>query len=404
VLASSLLVLTVSCSSDDDGDPVDLDPLEQIKQATFAAGSAAYEGAVVFADGSTGPVAGTSQAEPPAGQVTYPLSTATGPQELEVIWTDGTIYVDRVVTAERGEVSLTQRVAESKPWVRSPYQGLTITVFQAYDPFRLLEWLTARNSVATPDGSEEVGSDELDRYVVDLSGEPITPAGAQRIELLADADQRLHTVRLTGADRVEYSISEFGVAVDPTPPPADQIDVAGNDPAIQPTGPYEPVASGTSIDGVAWQLLQAPAPDGYTCWRLDAPGPLDPVAATQPDGASCIPPYDPEATIDQQVQIVVDSGGAAAFDAVVAVVPPGTTGAELLFDDASREQLTVDPQGFVVYVGPRDPFPTVLTVTGPGGIEAVCGPGSVSSLEDLGDLPADEVLRLASLPWLCLEG
>jgi hypothetical protein len=102
------------------------------------------------------------------------------------------------------------------------------------------------------------------------------------------------------------------------------------------------------------------------------------------------------------VQVVVDAGAGAAFDAVVAVVPPGATAAELTTIDAGRQDLTVDPGGFVVWIGPKEPKAVVLDVTTAGGEVVTCGPGSVSSLDDVGDLVSEEVARLDRVPWLCL--
>jgi hypothetical protein len=399
-----LLLASAGCSSDGDGDEdaVELDPLEQIEQATFEAGSARYAGEIAFADGTTGPIEGTSQAEPPAGDVRYPIATASGPQEVRVVWFDGSIYVDRVVTTSRTEVSLTRHLEASLPWARTSYQPLTVTVFEAYDPFRLLEWLTARNAVARPDGTEQVGDDDLSRYVVDLTGQPITPGGAQTIELLADADMRLQVARLTGADRIEYAVSEYGAEVAPTPPPDDQVDVPGTLSSYEPTGPFEVVARGTSGAG-PWQVLRAPGTDGATCWRLQTESPLDPVAATNPDGVTCIEAFDPEADVDDQVRVVADAGSGASFDAIVAVVPPGSTSASMQFTDRTSQELAIDPAGVVVWVGPKPPLAVVLDVVGPDGAVASCGPGSVTELADLERLSESERQSLDRAPWLCLS-
>jgi hypothetical protein len=400
-VAVPLLLATVGCSDDEEPTPRAVDELEQIEQATLAEGSARYAGQTGFADGTTAPIDGASQADPPAGEVRYSVRTDQGPQQVTVLWRDGNVYVERAVTADPGAVSATLRLDTDPPWTQAIYQPLATVTFDAYDPFRLLERLSLLGVEAVAQGSETIDGKELDRYVVDLADRPVTPGGARAIELLTDDEQRLQTVRLNGDDRIEYAIEEYGVAVAPSVPPADQIGVSDRPPAVVPTGPFEPVAQGTSPDAGAWQLMRAPGTDGGTCWRLDTAAPLDPVAATNPDGVTCLAAVDPDAAADEQVQVVVDAGSIAPFDAVVAVVPAGSTRAEVQFADRRSEELTIDPGGFVVRIGPKEPLAVVLEVTTPGGVVS-CGPGTVTEVGDLETMPPDERAVLDRSPWLCL--
>ena len=118
---------------------------------------------------------------------------------------------------------------------------------------------------------------------------------------------------------------------------------------------------------------------------------------------TCIAAFDPSGAADEQVQIVVDSGGGASFDIVVAAVAPGTTNVEMQLDDGTVHPLAVDPAGFVVWAGPKSPLAVVLEATAPNGDVAVCGPGPVTSLDDLQVMAPDQVAILDRLPWLCVE-
>ena len=122
VLALSLV--GIGCTDDDEPTARPADPLEQIQQATFAARSAAYRGQTVFADGSTAPIDGVSQAEPPAGEVRYPVQTTRGPQEVTALWVDGSLYLQRAVTDDPDAVSPTLRHESDPPWLAADVRTL----------------------------------------------------------------------------------------------------------------------------------------------------------------------------------------------------------------------------------------------------------------------------------------
>jgi hypothetical protein len=407
VLVAAFVVVVLSsfalgCSDDDKPKAKAADPLQQIQEATFAGSSAAYNGQTTFADGSTAPIDGVSQADPPAGEVRYPVQTARGPQEVTARWLDGSLYVQRAVTDDPDVVSPTLRLETDPPWTQAIYQPLARAGFDAYDPFRLLERLTLLDVDATAEGSEAVDGDQLDRFVVDLADLPVTPANANQIELLTDDDQRLRVVRLEGDDRIEYTIDEYGVAVTPVAPPADQIGASASRPSVEPTGPFEQVAQGTAPETGDWQLWRAPGTDGGTCWRLDVAVPLDPVAATQPDGTTCIAAVDPTSSADEQVQVVVDAGAGAPFDLVVATVPPGSSSARIRLADGTAHPLTIDPAGFAIWIGPERPVAVVLDVAAPSGEVVTCAPGAVTEFDDLESLTREAIEQLDRQPWLCL--
>lgn len=400
LLVLALVVGISACTDGDDGrDDATGDPLTQIRDATFDGGTARYTGEVRFADGSSGPVRGESQAEPPAGDVRFPLATDGGVQEVQVVWVDGSVYVRRAITPDPDQVSAVLRRADDLPWTASRYQPLATTVFAPYDPFRLLELLVRVGAPTTADGTETVDGEGLARYEVDLRPfGTVAPGGAQTAELLADDDHRLRVVRLAGDQQVEYAIESYGDEVAPSAPPAGEIGTSASLPAVDPTGPFEPVAQGVD-EGVSWTLLRAPGEDGGSCWRLDTDAPLDPVAATHPDGVTCIAEIGPD---DDDVEVVVDAGAGAAVEVVVVVAAPGSTIAGLQLEDGSRREVVADPSGFAVYVGPRQPIAAVLEVVTPSGLLVTCGPGPVTELDDITFMAPDDAARLDRTPWLCI--
>lgn len=405
-LAATVALLTLTACSDDEGSSPDpttgAGPLAQIRDATFAQRSASYSGETRFADGAAGPIDGTSQAEPPAGEVTHPVMTPTGPQPVTFLWDGSDLYVRRAVTGDTGTVSATLRLEGDPPWTRSTYQPLAVALFDAYDPFRLLDRLVALDRNAERQGAETVDGTDLERYVVDLSDLPVAPAGARTVEMLTDDQQVLQVVRLSGDTTIEYRLADFGVEVAPSPPPADQVGTSLARPSVTPTGPFEVVAQGSSEFG-GWTLLSAPGTDDGRCWRLDTETPLDAVSTTQADGVTCFPAVDPDAVADEQVRVVADAGSGAGFDAVAVAVPAGTTDVSLQFADGTRTDLPVDPAGVVVWLGPKEPLALVLEVTTPDGAVVSCSPGSVIELDDLQLLSEAERAALDRAPWLCLE-
>jgi hypothetical protein len=376
-----------ACSDDDSGGAGGgSDALAEIRQATDAAGSARYEGTVTYPDGRPpAALTGSSMADPSRGQATASGNDpATG---TEVRWTDGNLYVRTGAAAQWGEVPIST--------YGSPLLAL-------YDPFTLLQQLGASGRTAAPEGTETVDGDELDKFVVDTSGSNVAAGTAEQVELLTDDQHRLAAVRLRAIlQTIEYRLSDYGAAVSVEPPPEDEISrSAPTNTGEEPTGPYEKVAGGT-FDGIPWQLARAPATADGTCWRFDAAGGIAPVASTEDDGATCIAGTDPGAPADEQVQFVADAGTGAPFDVLVAVVPVGSQ-VRLRFADRTSQALTVDPGGFVVWVGPLQPMAVVLEVTAPDGTGAACGPGPVSEVDDLESLPPDQVGDLDHAPWLCI--
>jgi hypothetical protein len=407
LLASTVLGLAAcSAGSSSTAQPA---TLRRIRDATFAAGSARYQGQVRFADATRAALVGVAAADPAAGDVTMPVQTATGVQDGELSWVDGTLYIKRVAgTAPPGATALAGALLRSetdRPWVRLPVAGIAQALLGPYDPFALLDQLSAPTATVAfrEDGSESVAGRDLDRFVVEAEGDGSGLAvGIRRVELLTDRDHRLVLARLTGDQAIEYTLSDYGTVVSVAAPPDDQIaaPVVGER-GESPTGTYQKVATGT-FDGLVWQLVSAPATGNGSCWRFDIQGDQSaPVAATESDGATCLAGLDP--TVDEPVQIVVDSGSAAPFDAIAAVVPSGSQ-AVLRFADRSSQPVAVDPRGFVVWVGPKDPMLVVLDVTLPDGRPEACGPGSVSSLDDLDTLDPASLTALRDAPWLCIPG
>ena len=401
LLVVAVLVVGAACSDDGDRDARPVGALDRIREATFAGGTAAYVGETRFADGTSGPVDGRSRAVPPTGEVSHPVRTESGLQEVTFLWVDSSIYTRRAVTTDAAAVSATLRLESDPPWSEAVYQPLGTVLFDAYDPFLLLDRLAVLDVSAEQQGTEALGEDELERYVVDMAGVATSPGGAGTIELFTDADDRLQQVRLVGRDTIEYRITEYGIDVSPSAPPEDQVGTSLRPPSVVPVGPFETVAEGTGTAG-AWQLLRAPGTDGGTCWRMETDAPLDAVATTQADGVTCISAFEPDGLSDDQVQVVVDAGTATPFDALVAAVAPGSTQAQIQLADGTTQSLAIEPGGFVVWVGPKAPPAVVLEVTAPNGELVTCGPGVVSSLADYEELPLSERETLDRAPWLCL--
>ncbi len=222
--------------------------IKQIRDATFAASSARYRGEARFADDSSGELDGMAAADPAQGDVMVPVQTAAGVQQGELKWVDGDLYIQRVegtpAAGATGTIGVFLRAATDRPWVRLPTQGIGQSLLSPYDPFSLLDQLTASVEVQ-PDGSESVDGRHLDRYVVDAAEGAALVPGIRRAELLTDKDHRLVVVRLSGDQTIEYTMSDYGTAVSVAAPPDDQIAVAApQNRGEDPTGDYVRVAGG----------------------------------------------------------------------------------------------------------------------------------------------------------------
>lgn len=407
LLAVALVVAAVACSTETaptstTSAPLTGSDLEQIQQATSAAGSTHYRGAITFPDGASGPLTGASQADRQAGSATFPVSTSSGSAEGAMTWVDGMIYVRRVVVPDDVPTDAWLRHADDLPYIQIPASAMTQGLLVPYDPYTLLAYLAGSKQVAVPAGTETVDGAELQRFTVDLSqtGASIVP-GARRAEVLTDEHRRLRVARLVGDDTIEYQLSDFGADVSVSAPPSDQIGQPDRRPSGEaPVGPYEQIAAGTT-QGVEWKVVGAPATNGGTCWRFDTSVDIHPVAATQPDGATCLAAFDPGAPAADRSAVVVDAGDGSPFDVLLTVAPTGST-VEMSFADGSRAAVPEVAPGLYLWTGPSSPLAVLLDLSVPGAAPVACGPGPVSDLSDLEDLPPEALAQLSNLPWLCI--
>jgi hypothetical protein len=200
----------------------------------------------------------------------------------------------------------------------------------------------------------------------------------------------------TAGARLGYRVSGYGSRVAVSPPPPNEL--AGSRPSVpRLTGTYQVVRAGFD-DGVAWKLLRAPAADGLECWRWSASAPLHVHVPSLPDGARCMVPPVPGASVDDAFVFLITSTGQDAYDAVAMQVPASARGAILGFVGGATQRASFGASPWV-WVGRTTPRLAYIGVTLADGSKVTCGLGAVGGLDDLTD--ATVTGRLAGEPWSC---
>jgi hypothetical protein len=417
VLAIVLLGGVVACSGGSKPVLQDLPGVQamaKVREATVAAGTLRYEGTVTQGERS-GELSGAAGASPPRGELTVPVFTPEAVLPASVRWNGDDVYIERVAVGDEGarrEVPLFSRLGSDPPWARFGRSTLAGPLLASYDPFLLLDRLSAANvSLEATDG-EEAGDASGTRYQAVGTGFDGS-AGGGRTELWVDDQARLRRVRVEGSGRViDYRVLSYGDDVTVEPIPAEELADVTADPtqlaSSKPDGDFEAVRSGTTA-GVRWTLLRAPGTGGGSCWRLEADPPLTPVSehfSPFPDGARCVLPPSPDEDLDQRIAVVVDADAAQTpYDALVVVVPPEVRSVEMAYPDGKLVPLEIDrATGTVVWISPPERPGVVLMVTDGDGRSVNCGPGYVSEIDDVTKLGPDEIANLRSLIWSCVAG
>ncbi|WP_334143225.1 hypothetical protein [Rhabdothermincola sp.] len=388
--------------------------MAKVREATVAAGTLRYEGTVTQGERS-GELSGAAGASPPRGELTVPVFTPEAVLPASVRWNGDDVYIERVAVGDedaKRAVPLFSRLGSDPPWARFGRSGLVGTLLASYDPFLLLDRLSAANVSLEPTAGDEVGDTSGTRYEA-VGAVSDGSAGGARTELWVDDQARLRRVRVEGSGRViDYRVLSYGDDVTVEPIPAEELADVTADPSqlatSKPDGDYQAVRSGTTA-GVRWTLQRAPGTNGGSCWRLEADPPLTPVGehfAPFPGGARCVLPPSPDEDLDQQIAVVVDADAAQTpYDALVVVVPPEVRSVEMAYPDGKLVPLEIDrATGTVVWISPPERPGVVLVVTDGDGRSVHCGPGYVSEIDDVTKLGPDEIANLRSLIWSCVAG
>lgn len=419
VAALAILLLAGACTNGGDrptfgttttaprADPT----LASIVEATGRAGALGLRGTAVSASGARGPVVGTVAGDGSKGTVTFPAFFGDLTTTVEARWLDGVLYLRREpVPAEKAKAnpaSFYLVAAPGKPWMAVTLVPVVQLSLAGYDPAAVLQLLRSGKAQLEDRGTTRLGKLEARHFRVQARGLVGGLAGARpQVELWADDDHVLRRLRIAGpAATITYDLNPGARLPTLAPPPPDQVFpnlAARSAPADeQPTGPFEPVASGTS-NGVRWTLLRAPAGEGRACWRFDAT-PAISQAGGVGTGPRCLDAVPAAPAGDDSVRFVVDGDGTGGRDAVAVAVPPGTKRVTLGFEGGRTEDLPLTG-GVAVWVGPPTPIAAYIGVTLSDGTALDCGPGWVTTLDDIaGGLSADQRASLRRAPWACLE-
>ena len=149
------------------------------------------------------------------------------------------------------------------------------------------------------------------------------------------------------------------------------------------TGPWVAIRSGESA-GIRWTLVHAPAPSGYTCYTIVAPGlnnfetkirnPAVPWPKYNGEDATC---ENPASTLPQSTDTWVFFLVTQRSDAIVgygAVFPKGYTTASFTFADGTIQRVAIDQRTHsFVWIAKRDKSHIVQFVATGSGRAVECG-------------------------------
>ncbi len=286
-----------------------------------------------------------------------------------------------------------------KTWISTgPGLSYVVAITGAYDPATLALYLNLNEVAMLKSGTDTVKGAKLDHYRATLTAAKPTLFHLKAVDLWINAKNQLVQVKLlTAADNVvTYTVRRRTAAVEVTPPAPDQIANQGStNVGPELTGPYQSVANGDAA-GVAFTVEQAPAQNGFTCWRVQSTPAFVPASKDRQDGARCTAaPTGTDPT--DQVSFPVDAGAGNPFELLGGVLPAGAT-ATLTMTDGSTRPFTRGPAGIALYSGPPEPGAAFIAVTLASGEKLACGPGPISALIDVEGSSASD---LAPQPWSC---
>jgi hypothetical protein len=319
------------------------------------------------------------------------------PVTLRVV--DGTFYFKRVAVAlpRNDSLFVFTRDDSFKPWREATLGSVIDGVPSAFSPLALLEWIERNNVELESDGTERIG--DVDTTRLTTTRETLVGVWTgSTVDLWVDGDQRVVRVRVAGdGGGTQYDVTDFGTEVEIEAPAPGDISTETEQPVVEPSGPFEEVASGTS-EGVTWTLLRAPGTYDTTCWRWQATPPLPQVGLPNPDAFRCVKVPDSASDVSDEILFPVIGNGQGSYDALVALVPENTTAATMGFIGGTTQDVPVGAP--FVWVGPPQPLKGYLGLTLDDGTRVDCGAGAITTPDDLTNDAFTGFATTAA--WACL--
>jgi hypothetical protein len=405
LLAASVIV---ACSGDDDGGGgggLGDDPLATVTQSMAEAGSGRIEGTVDAPEGvEPGTVEGEWEGSLEEGSMEvraeFPRRGESLPVTLRVV--DGTFYFERAPVAlpRNDSLFVFSRDESFKPWRAASLGAVLDGVPSAFSPLALLEWIERNNVELEAKGTEQIG--DVDATRLTTTREILVGVWTgSTVDLWVDGEQRVVRVRVAGdGGGTQYDVTDFGAEVEIEAPAEDEVSTETEQPVVEPSGPFEEVASGTT-EGVTWTLLRAPGTEGTSCWRWQATPPLPQVGLPNPDAFRCVKAPDmPEEVSDVSDEILfpVIGNGQGSYDALVALVPEDTAAATMGFVGGTTQDVPVSKP--FVWIGPPQPLKGYLGLTLDDGTRVDCGAGAITTPDDLTNDAFTGFATTAA--WACL--
>jgi hypothetical protein len=382
----------------------DKEPLPGVVKAMHRAASGHVEGTTRGPEGTgSAPLEGSFDGGLSGeGLVKTAFVRANGDKlPTEMRWVDKKLYFTRTAATvpSTEAVSVFTRPQSAKPWrALNLKSGIVLALPSAFSPVVVVDWLQRLEVPVKAHDGERVGDVETTRLTT------TRPIGigvwlGATVDLWVDKDELVVRVRITSpGGGAQYDVTDYGAAVDVSPPPADQIATRSELVTPEPNGPFTTVKSGTT-SGVTWALQRAPGSNGTECWRWQATPPLAQPGLATPDTPQCAAPL-PETSDDpsELVDVAVHGDATGSYDALAVLLPAGVKKLTLGFVGGKTEQLT--PDRVVVWVGPPSPVKAYLGVTLADGTTMDCGAGAVASVGDLTDPKA--TADLGGAAWGCI--
>jgi hypothetical protein len=405
-VAGCVAIAAVACSGGD-GSAAKLsktDPLATVATAMAAARSGHINGAIDSpAQPAGAPLSGEWQGDL-RGQLqanaTFVARDRTLlPTELRVV--QNKMYFSRTVATLTAEptLSLFTRTGKYKKWRSANLGGIVNAIPSAFSPAALVQWLQQLHTTVKTSSGDKVAGQKTTRIT---TTRPLTVGiwTNSTVELDVDGEARVVAVKISsGSGGAHYDVTDFGVAVSVTPPPAAAIETRSELPAKEPAGPFATVKSGTN-NGVQWALQRAPGTNGTQCWRWQATPPLPQAGLKRPSDPRCVTRVPSDADPEDTVTFVVDGNGTGAYNALAVALPAGAKDLTLGFVGGKTQPLPTS-NNLAVWVGPAEQVPGYLGLTLADGTKLDCGAGAISVPADLNDPNA--TANAAGAPFGCLQ-
>ncbi|MGZ6909641.1 MAG: hypothetical protein ACXVJ7_18385 [Acidimicrobiia bacterium] len=351
-------------------------------------------------------VAGTFAAHDHLATASLFVEAGTAVADVQYRRIGGTAWIRRAVLTTSGVTSygaglLVFRGRSDAPFAVVPRTatGTVARLLLPYDPIALFRALA--HAHVELDATATTGSRRHRRttFSARLSPTAVASTGLRTVSVVVGGGvPREITVSTVGGLRVHTTIRVQHRRLAVAPPDAAAV-AAPDRPLPDALGPYTTVAT-LPAGATPVTIQRAEGRDGWSCWKVASSPGFVGLDALRPSGGVCVPPVAATGDPSDRFEIALDATDATPYELLGIAVPAGTTGAARLEDGTTRPLAAA--ADLLVDVGPARPATVLVTLKLTGGGALTCGPGAISSPDDIADATVPGAPDIRSQPWNCL--